>query len=205
MSFCSKCGVYIAEGSNVCPACGKRVGESAEQHNDYSSGSAYQQEQDRKPARDSGEYSYRYSTTRAKSNERSWERDERYYRRGESRSEDDFHRDTQRYEYRREEKRQYDETAYTGDCPKGTVLSYFGILFVVPYLMYPNSYFARFHANQGLLLLLCSIVSSMVSEVPLIGTVAWVFTAICFLKGISNVVHHRVRELPLIGKFRLLK
>lgn len=38
------------------------------------------------------------------------------------------------------------------------VLAYIGILFLIPLLAAPNSRFARFHANQGLVLFLAEVV-----------------------------------------------
>lgn len=43
-----------------------------------------------------------------------------------------------------------------------SVLAYIGILFLVPLLACPNSRFARFHTNQGLVLFLLGIASSVV-------------------------------------------
>ena len=96
------------------------------------------------------------------------------------------------------------------------LLAYLSILVLVPILAASDSKFARFHANQGLLLLICEAVWSAVSGVlgviffwipfislPLsaLNVVFLVFTII----GIVNVCNGEEKELPIIGKYRLLK
>ncbi len=88
------------------------------------------------------------------------------------------------------------------------VLAY--ILFFVPLLAAKDSPFARYHANQGLVLFLCAIIGGPVlSLIPVLG---WVLAPILSIGitvlaviGIINVVNGKAKELPLIGKFKLLK
>ena len=96
------------------------------------------------------------------------------------------------------------------------VLSYLGILVLVPVFAAKNSPFARFHANQGIVLAISEIVINLVISVlsgfPAIG---WLFTLIggiadvAFLVfviiGIINAVNGKAKELPVIGKIRILK
>ncbi len=100
------------------------------------------------------------------------------------------------------------------------VLAYFGILVIVPILAAKESKYARFHANQGLVLCISSIIygvaysilSSIILAiswrlhflVSLIGLVGVVF-AVLFIIGIINALNGRAKDLPIIGKFRLLK
>ncbi|MDR3309664.1 MAG: zinc ribbon domain-containing protein, partial [Tannerella sp.] len=99
------------------------------------------------------------------------------------------------------------------------ILAYLGILVLVPILAAKESPFARFHANQGLLLLLTSIVGGIVVgilatilafvSVVLAGALYSVFyLAILALAiiGIINAVKGEKKELPVIGKlFTLIK
>lgn len=49
-------------------------------------------------------------------------------------------------------------------------LAYFGILFFLPLVTHPNSSFGKFHANQGLLLLITGLVINTVGTIiPFIG------------------------------------
>ena len=86
------------------------------------------------------------------------------------------------------------------------VLAYLGILVLIPLLVTPakDSPFVRFHVNQGLLLFIAGVISSALSVVcigAILGLVCFVF----MILGIVNACQGRAVELPLIGKFRLLK
>ncbi len=103
------------------------------------------------------------------------------------------------------------------------ILSYLGILVLVPILGAKDSLYARFHANQGLCLLIFSIVLSlagrMISCVLKVATFGLmnnlihnlIFTAIGVIElvfliiGIVNACSGEAKRLPLIGGFTLLK
>ncbi|MGN0171397.1 MAG: zinc-ribbon domain-containing protein [Acutalibacteraceae bacterium] len=111
------------------------------------------------------------------------------------------------------------------------VLSYFGILCLIPLLAGKNSPFARFHAGQGLTLFLIDIAYGILSallgliKVPsvtyLFGipyqtyATPWFVSLIIFLVGIPllvlailgivNAATGKAKELPLIGKIRLFR
>ena len=88
------------------------------------------------------------------------------------------------------------------------VLAY--ILFFVPLLAAKDSPFARYHANQGLVLFLCGLICGPVlSLIPVLG---WILAPILSIGitvlaiiGIINVVNGKAKELPIIGKFKILK
>ncbi len=100
------------------------------------------------------------------------------------------------------------------------ILAYLGPLVLIPIFAAKGSKFARYHSNQGLLLLIAcvawSIVYSILSSIILaiswrlyfitsiIGLVSLVFLVLAII-GISNAANGRAKELPVIGKFRLLK
>lgn len=88
-------------------------------------------------------------------------------------------------------------------------LSYLWILFIVPLIAAPNSPYAKFHANQGLLLFLFDIVIAIVAMIPVVG---WIISAvggalvlIFRIIGIVNSLKGEAKELPLIGKYRIIK
>ncbi|MCQ2424246.1 MAG: zinc ribbon domain-containing protein [Clostridia bacterium] len=93
------------------------------------------------------------------------------------------------------------------------VLAYLGILVLIPIFAAKESKFARFHANQGLVLLIVdiilAIVSSILGKIPLIGWLLGLVIDIIIIAlvviGIINVCNGKAKELPLIGKFKLLK
>lgn len=86
------------------------------------------------------------------------------------------------------------------------ILSYFWILFLIPLFAAKDSPFARFHANQGLLLFIWSIVVMILRKIwwPL-GAIGGIISFILFIIGIVNAASGRAKELPVIGKFRLIK
>ena len=100
------------------------------------------------------------------------------------------------------------------------ILSYLGILVIVPILAAKESKFARFHANQGLILciaailywiaysILSSIILSiswhlywLVSIISIVGIIFLVWSVL----GIINAAKGRAKELPFIGHFKMLK
>ena len=93
------------------------------------------------------------------------------------------------------------------------ILAYLGILVLIPIFGAKESKFARFHANQGLVLLIAEIilgvVSSILGGIPVIGwiisTVITIADVALSILGIINVVNGKAKELPFIGKFKLLK
>ena len=93
------------------------------------------------------------------------------------------------------------------------VLAYIGILVLVPILAAKDSKFARFHANQGLVLLIAGIIGGIVGGllglIPYVGwifgTVISIFFFVLAILGIVNAVQGKAKELPLIGKFKILK
>ena len=107
------------------------------------------------------------------------------------------------------------------DQNKGmSILAYFGPLVLIPILAAKNSKFARYHSNQGLVLLLAAIAYGIVYGilstiiyaiswrlgfiVSIIGLVSILFTVLAII-GIINAVNGRAKELPIIGKFKILK
>lgn len=109
------------------------------------------------------------------------------------------------------------------------ILSYIGFLWLIPLFAAQNSKFSKFHANQGLLLFICeaaygiiSIVLQAVIKIPvyvwgyytgsytpgwltaILSLLGLVFTAAAVL-GIINAAQGKAKELPLIGKFRIIK
>ena len=99
--------------------------------------------------------------------------------------------------------------------------SYLGILVLFPIFGGKHSPYARFHANQGLLLIIANVAYGITEALiiaffnlihPILGAVmgallslgALVFTAAAVL-GIINAVRGKASTLPFIGKFKLIK
>lgn len=87
------------------------------------------------------------------------------------------------------------------------VLSYLGILVLIPLLAAKDSKYARFHVNQGLILVICAVVSFAVSKIPGLAFIAWILNLAIFILaviGIINAVKGQAKELPYIGKYKIL-
>ena len=100
------------------------------------------------------------------------------------------------------------------------ILAYFGILVIIPILAAKQSKFARFHANQGLILciaaILFSVAYSFLSNIiiaislrlywlaNIIGILSFAFL-IWFVIGVINAANGRAKELPFIGHYKILK
>lgn len=89
------------------------------------------------------------------------------------------------------------------------VIGYFGILFLVPLLAAQNSRFARFHANQSLVLFLADIVFGIVMVIPLVGwivgMVGCIATLVFQIMGIVYAATGKAKEVPLLGKIKIIK
>lgn len=100
------------------------------------------------------------------------------------------------------------------------ILAYFGILVLIPIFAAKESKFARFHSNQGLILCIAailygvaySILSAIILAISwrlyfvisLLGLVGIVFAVLAVI-GIINAANGKAKELPVIGKFNILK
>ncbi len=101
-----------------------------------------------------------------------------------------------------------------------SVLSYIWILFIIPLFAAKDSKFARFHANQGLVLFIvdtcvavCArLARSIFAGIPILGIVISIVFSLasvaCFalvIIGIINAVQGKAKELPLIGSIKIVK
>ncbi|MBR6055541.1 MAG: hypothetical protein IKP46_09445 [Bacteroidales bacterium] len=87
------------------------------------------------------------------------------------------------------------------------ILAYFGILVLIPIFAAKDSKFARYHSNQGLILLICAVVAYAIGKVPHLGFLWWILDVVILVFAIIGIVHAakgEAKPLPLIGKFRIL-
>lgn len=85
------------------------------------------------------------------------------------------------------------------------VLSYIGILVIVPFLSAKDDPFVKYHIKQGLVLLIIEV------AVWFLSMMVWMFwpilqiinlaVVILSIIGIINAVKGLEKELPLVGKF----
>ncbi|MBI3258148.1 MAG: hypothetical protein HYZ54_01515 [Ignavibacteriae bacterium] len=90
------------------------------------------------------------------------------------------------------------------------IIAYLGCLCLVPLFAAKDSPFARYHANQGLVLLLFSILLSGVGFMIDIGMLSFVLLAlrlgilVLMILGIMNAAQGKMKPLPLIGGISLI-
>ena len=99
------------------------------------------------------------------------------------------------------------------------ILSYIGILVLIPILVEKNNRFVKFHANQGLVLFIVNIIYNIAVKIvvsilaiiglagivsTILGLVGWVFVILAII-GIVNVCQGKAKELPVIGSIKILK
>lgn len=113
------------------------------------------------------------------------------------------------------------------------ILSYFGPLVFIPMFAAPESKFTRYHANQGLVLLILDVAYAIVqailmailrgifpwnwnygyfggrgavfSIISAVLSLVWIGIGILAIIGVINAVQGRAKELPIIGKIKILK
>ncbi len=96
------------------------------------------------------------------------------------------------------------------------ILSYLGILVLVPIFGAKDSKYARFHANQGLTLLIVYVaavfVFSILGSLPFVGWIIRLLNrllglayAAFLILGVVNAAQGKAKELPLIGNIKILK
>ncbi len=85
------------------------------------------------------------------------------------------------------------------------------IIFFLPLIVAKDSEFGKFHANQGLILLLLGFAVSIVGTIiPFIGwfiiaPIGGLVVMVLGILGIINALNGVEKELPFIGSIKLLK
>lgn len=96
------------------------------------------------------------------------------------------------------------------------LLSNIPILFWLPFITCKDSKFAKFHANQGLILLIIGVVAGIIvgilGIIPLIGIlfkiIGWLVEVVTFalmVIGMVNAYQGKAWKFPVIGEFVLIK
>ena len=185
MSYCTRCGAYIPTGESACPACGydeareRDAGGAARQ---YYSDTTKDPWDDRRDVREPWE-----------KKEEIWEP---WKKQGASASQGKT--GSSGADGRR--------PGATGtDEQRLSVLSYVGPLFVLPLLLRKNDAFARFHANQGLVLFLLECLVGTIFGGGLLGVAGSLFCFYCLVCGVKSAAAGRMDRLPVIGGITLLK
>ena len=67
----------------------------------------------------------------------------------------------------------------------------------------------KFHLNQSLVIWLAGVVLGVVAIIPILGWivafVGWIFLMVCWFIGIISAASGTEKEVPLLGRFKLLQ
>lgn len=97
------------------------------------------------------------------------------------------------------------------DIEKNKVVSALAyIIFFLPLIACSDSPFGKYHANQGLLLFITAVAGDIIlGIIPIIG---WILVPlfslavfILFVMGLVNTLNGKAIDLPIIGKYRIIK
>ena len=231
MSFCDKCGAYIPIGDTVCPACGydpeaeaKKAAEAAaraaeeERRRAAEQARAEREEAERKAREEAARRAREEAERRAAEQRARWQQDPRQYQTftgGAVQGQYTSQRTGQANagEYRRPNAGEYrDDTmrrkaSESVSRQKLSVLSYLGLLWLVPILSQKDDAFARYHSNQGLLLLIFSAAMWLLGKAyGIFGTIGWIGTIIGMIRGIKNVSAGKMEPLaPFTDGINIIK
>lgn len=219
MAFCYKCGAELSEGAAFCASCGssQQGAQQNTQQQNHVSAQAQQQ-----PVQTAAQTQYQQSAGQQQSEPKTdyaqmikdvWSKIVAWF------------------------KKELNTPDYTSmldprdvrDNKVFTIFAYLGLFVLIPMFAAPkNSKYSRYHANQGLVLLLCNVAYSILSwllnliKLPVyrygfyagkatpvfISVILWIIwlpILALTIYGIVNAARGKCRDLPFIGKFKLLK
>ncbi len=197
MAFCGQCGAKIDDGARFCPSCGAvQSSEGAAQPE-----AAPQQTWEAPQAAPQQNAGYQQA--------------QQGYQQG------GYQQYQQQYQAQPERTYEPDGDPRTLGIGAITMFSYSGLLFLLPLLICKTSRFARYHASQGLTLLLAGVAYGIVSTIltaigfaislgfgailsSLVGIVGLALPVFAIF-GIVHVCKGEMKPMPLIGGIQIIK
>lgn len=88
------------------------------------------------------------------------------------------------------------------------ILAYLGILVLVPILAAKDSKFAKFHANNGLVLLLAMVICGFLCSIPIVKYFTGIIELgiiIIDIIGLISAAKGEAKELPIISGIKIIK
>ncbi|HBP01599.1 MAG TPA: hypothetical protein DD454_05320 [Candidatus Moranbacteria bacterium] len=76
------------------------------------------------------------------------------------------------------------------------LLSYFGVLVLIPLLAKRDSKFVQFHAKQGLIL----FIGEFFIWIPVFGWILGIIILVLWIMGIISVLSGNMKPLPIVGE-----
>lgn len=219
MAYCKRCGAYIPDGLSACLACGyDEAAEQARENQQVAAAQAAAQA----ASRQNEEKLRREEQLRAKAEQRRREQQEMNRKWAESEQrrrqmQEEFRRSQEeaaaRAAEQEAERRTLNEDGYARlhrtdayaqrSAPSSadrsrilSCLSYISFLCFLPSILGVEDPFTKFHARQGRKLFFSAL---LLSWIPGINGVAWLFQIALAVIGIRNANSGRMEELPVVG------
>ena len=206
MGYCKNCGAYIPDGHTKCLACGM---DQTEHEESAAASAAAKKSTARRQDNDELRRQLEEQRKKQQENNRKWAEAEYEPRRRAKEEQSRF--DEARAGTSRQADRTDSSDEFRGRKNVGAVqsepnkllavLSYISILFVLPYLLCRNDEYAMFHARQGMILCVVSVIAEAVGSLLGLGWVATLLRVYFILKGAGNAANGKMEPLPYIGGF----
>ena len=203
MAYCKSCGAYIPDGITACLACGYDEAAKAQEsagtatagkHEKKSGGEKYrpfdsdflkrQLEEQRKRQQ---ENSRKWAETEYAQRQKAKEEQARNFTNTSGRSASDVYQTVRRAMNSDESSK-----VFAG-------LSYFSVLFLLPYLFKSDDEFATYHAKQGMTLFAAGILADIAGGIFGVGWLVALARLYMIFQGVGNVVKGKKKPLPYIG------
>ena len=185
MAYCNECGAYIPDGHSKCLACGNIK--------DARSNTAYDYKDAKTTNTDFLKRQLEEQRRRQQENSRKWAETEKAQR-------EKARSNTQSYSASTRSKGINKNDLASVDSSKiFAAMSYFGLLFVIPYIICKNDDFALFHAKQGMILFLAALIAQAAGSLIGLGWMVSIAKIFFIYKGVTSVLKGRKDKLPYIG------
>lgn len=86
-----------------------------------------------------------------------------------------------------------------------SIFAYLGLIFWLIGFLAGDKEGAKFHLNQGLVLIIALLIISFVLWIPLIGCILFIAWLVFDIMGLVSACKDEEKPLPLIGGIQLLK
>ena len=207
MAYCKNCGAYIPDGQDVCLACGydenaekkstaTNTGSAAASARSASStgsekykqvDSDFLRKQLEEQRRRQQANSKKWAETEYAQRQKAKEEQARNFTNTSGRSGSDVYRTV----------RSAMNSDDTGKVLAG--LSYFSVLFLLPYIFRKDDQFATYHAKQGMTLFAAGILADLVGGFFGLGWIVALARLYMIFEGVRNVIQGKKKPLPYIG------
>ena len=203
MAYCKSCGAYIPDGITACLACGFDEAAEAQKssgaatvgkHEKKSGGEKYKpfdsdflKQQLEEQRRRQQENSRKWAETEYAQRQKTKEEQARNFTSTSGRSASDVYQTV-----RSAMNSQESSKVFAG-------LSYFSVLFLLPYLFKSDDEFATYHAKQGMTLFAAGILADIAGGIFGVGWLVALARLYMIFQGVGNVVKGKKKPLPYIG------